>query len=402
MIALKSKKLLIISPHFRVFIRDQAELIRPYFNNISVVMPFPRFSRVASIPYFNRFFYFSNLAEESRIKPERNFNMISPGFFTLPIETIRKRNCFLAARSGIKALEKTGVCFDLIHAHFLDLGFFGAAVKRQYNKPLVVTAHGGEVYDLAFRNKWYRTLYCHVLNKADHVIAVSQFIEEKLLSLGVSPNKLSVISNGFDEKLFKPFSTIAARKKLGLPLNKKILISIGNLVDVKGHTYLIDAMRIVLKKRNDVILVIVGSGSLKEPLQKKTRELGLDGKILFVGQKKHEEIPLWMNACDVFVLPSLCESFGVVIIEALACGKPVVATCVGGIPEIIAEKDFGILVKPVCPLSLSEGLLEAIERKWVRSKISLYAKKYSWANIVQNILKVYNDVLTASNEQILT
>jgi glycosyltransferase involved in cell wall biosynthesis len=289
-----------------------------------------------------------------------------------------------------------------MHAHFLDNGFIGAALKNLYGKPLVVTAHGGEVYDLAFRNKWYRTLYCHVLNKADHVIAVSQFIEEKLLSLGVSPNKLSVISNGYDDKLFKPFSTIAARKKLGLPLNKKILLSIGNLVDDKGHTHLIDAMRLVLKERNDVILVIVGSGSLKEPLKKKTRELGLDGKILLVGQKKHEEIPVWMNACDVFVLPSLCESFGVVIIEALACGKPVVATRVGGIPEIITDKDFGILVEPACPLPLSEGLLDALERKWVHSKIALYAKKYSWTSVVQNILKVYSDVLTTSDEHILT
>jgi glycosyltransferase involved in cell wall biosynthesis len=204
---------------------------------------------------------------------------------------------------------------------------------------------------------------------------------------------LGVIPNGYDEKVFKPFSSLEARKKLGLPLSKKVLLSVGNLVDVKGHTYLIDAMRMVFSKRNDVILVIVGSGSLKETLQRKTRELGLDGKILFAGQKKHEEIPVWMNACDVFILPSLCESFGVVIIEAMACGKPVVGTRVGGIPEIIRRDDVGILVKPADPESLSEGILETLDREWVTETILEYARQYSWANIVEQIISVYHEVL---------
>ena len=116
-------------------------------------------------------------------------------------------------------------------------------MKSLSGKPLVVTAHGGDVYDLPFRDEWHQALARYVLNKADRIITVSQFNAEKLLSLGVSSNKLRIIPNGYDEKLFKPIPLHVARKKLGLPINKKVLLSVGNLVNVKGHTYLVEMFR---------------------------------------------------------------------------------------------------------------------------------------------------------------
>jgi glycosyltransferase involved in cell wall biosynthesis len=339
------------------------------------------------------YFRFLELGVESQDELTRDYTRISPKYFTLPIEILRKRNCYLATKSSIKALSKNPINFSLIHAHFLENGFVGTTLKNQYSKPLVVTAHGGDVYDLPFRDAWYNTLARFVLAEADQIITVSRFNAEKLLSLGAPSNKLHVIPNGYDEKLFKPIPVYKARESLGLPLNKKILLSVGNLVDVKGHKYLIDAMSYVLKKRNDVILVIVGTGVLRENLEKKARDLDLNDKILFMGGKKHEEIPLWMNACDIFVLPSLNESFGVVIIEAMACGKPVIGTRVGGIPEIISRDNIGILVKPKHSESLSECIIEALEKKWIPKDIIDYAQQYSWTNIVKRILEVYYKVL---------
>ena len=188
-------------------------------------------------------------------------------------------------------------------------------------------------------------------------------------------------------------SICAARKKLGLPLNKNLLLSVGGLVDVKGHTYLVDAMRIVLKKRNDVILVIVGSGSLKERLQKKAKELGLNGKILFVGGKRHNEIPTWMNASDLFVLPSLSEGFPTVIPEAMACGKPVVGTKVGGVPEIITNQEVGLLVNPKDPEKLALAIVDALNKTWSSEAILNHAKQYSWNTLVPRIISVYKEVL---------
>lgn len=391
---LKSQKLLLIVPHFKVFIRDQAISIRPYLNNMTVLMPIPYFSGLVSkLPYIKKHFGFLKFAEESRNELAQDYSVVSPKFFTLPIEASRKRNCYLATQSCIKALSKNAINFSLVHAHFLGSGFIGAALKSLSGTPLVVTAHGGDVYNLPFRNSWYNTLARYILGEADQVITVCQFNAEKLLSLGVSSNKLHVIPNGYDKNLFAPIPLCEARKNLGLPLNKKILLSVGNLVDVKGHTHLIDAMRIVLKKRNDVILVIVGSGFLDERLQKKAKKLGLNGKILFVGGRKHNEIPIWMNASDLFVLPSLSEGFPTVVPEAMACGKPVIGTRVGGVPEAIRGDDVGVLVSPEDVEALAQAVLEALDREWVSQTISNYAKQYSWSSLGKQILEVYQQVL---------
>ena len=391
---LKSQKLLLIVPHFKVFIKDQAILIRPYLNSMTVLMPIPYFSSLAlKIPHLKRHFGFLELAEESRIELAQDYTIIPAKFFTLPVEVLRKRNCYLATRSCIKALSKGAINFSLIHAHFLESGFIGSALKNLSGKPFVVTAHGGDVYDLPFRDKWYQALTRYVLSKADRVITVSQFNAKILLSLGVAPNKLRVIYNGYDEQIFRPMSQQEARKKLGLPLKEKILLSAGNLVNPKGHVYLVDAMSIILKKRSDVILVIVGSGPLKIKLRKKINRLGLNKKILLVGSKPHEEIPIWMNASDIFVLPSLSEGFPTVIPEAMACGKPIIGTRVGGVPEAIFNQDLGILVNPGNSEILASAILEVLDKKWKQEIILHHAKRFSWGNLIKQILDVYREVL---------
>jgi glycosyltransferase involved in cell wall biosynthesis len=272
--SLRSQNLLLVVPHFRVFIKDQALLIKSYFNNMTVLMPTPYFSNIVfKLPYVGRYFRFLEFNVDSQYGLD--YKLISPKFFTLPVKFLRKRNCYIAAKSCLKALSKNMVNFDLMHAHFLNNGFIGARLKSLYNKPFVLTAHGGDVYDMPFRNDWYNALARFVLAEADQVITVCKFNAEKLLSLGVSSNKLHVVPNGYDEQVFRPISKAYARGRLGLPLNKKILLSVGNLVDVKGHAYLIDAMS-SFSRRKDVLLIIVGSGLLKETLQRRVKENKLD------------------------------------------------------------------------------------------------------------------------------
>jgi glycosyltransferase involved in cell wall biosynthesis len=291
-------------------------------------------------------------------------------------------------------ISKSDIDFNLIHAHFLENGFIGAHLKNLYEKPLVVTAHGGDVYDLPFRDRWYNSLARFVFTEADRVITVCKFNAEKLLSLGVSSNKLHVIPNGYDEHLFKPLSTAKAREKLCLPQNKKILLSVGNLVDAKGHTYLIGAIPLVLRKRKDVLFIIVGSGPFKELLQSMVKKYRLENYVMLAGGKKHEEIPVWMNSSDIFILPSLQEGFPTVIPEAMACGKPIIATNVGGVPEAITSNDLGILVNPRDREVLASAILEALERKWDPKVILEHAKKYSWKNLVKRIVNVYEEALS--------
>jgi glycosyltransferase involved in cell wall biosynthesis len=394
MTSISSQKLLLIAPHFKTFIKDQAVALAPHFREIAVLLPTPAFSSLAlRLPFVHKYFTFVKPMLDSRNAVVQNFEILSPHFFTLPLSVLRDRNCFLTARSCIKSLSRNSDAFDLIHAHFLENGFAGAALKHLYDKPFVLTAHGGDVYDLPFRNDWYNNLARYILTEANQVITVSQFNAEKLLSLGISSNKLHVIPNGYDANLFKRISSRVMRQELGLPLGKRILLSVGNLVGEKGHTCLIAAMNTVLKRRSDVILVIVGSGPLKERLEKKITQLGLNGKVLLVGRKAHEEIPMWMNASDIFVLPSINEGFPTVVPEAMACGKPVIGTKVGGIPEAITNDDLGILVNPKDPEILESAILKALEKKWKPETILEHAKTYSWSNLATQILTVYQKAL---------
>jgi glycosyltransferase involved in cell wall biosynthesis len=384
-----------MAPHLKAFIEDQLIHIRPFFNEAIVLMPAPYFYSIAlRLPYIERYFRYLELMMQSRNELAKEYMMISPKFFTLPIEPIRKRNYYLVAKSCIKKLSRTVENFDLIHAHFLELGAVGTILKNQYDEPLIVTLHGGDVYYLPFKDSWYNSLTRFVLTEADQVITVCKFNAEKLLSLGVSSKKLHVIPNGYNETIFHPIPLCEARNRLSLPLNRKILLSVGDLIQVKGHSYLIDAMRFIMKRWDDAILIIVGSGPLKESLQKKIMRLGLSEKVLLVGSKKHEETSIWMNASDIFILPSLKEGFPTVIPEAMACGKPVVATNVGGIPEAITHNDLGILVNPRDSEELASAMLEALERKWNPEVILKHAEKYSWSNLAEQIVSVYQKALS--------
>jgi glycosyltransferase involved in cell wall biosynthesis len=389
---ISSKRLLVLAPHFRTFIKDQIVPLAPFFNRITTMIPIPYFAKIAvSLPIVGNQFDFVRPALASK-NSSCGYSFLFPKFFTLPIPVMQKRNHLSAARSCLRMSTSMNLRFDLIHAHFMTFGYIGAILKETTHAPLVVTAHGGDVYDLPFRKSWYKALARYVLKSADQVITVSQFNAKKLLSIGVSSSKLDVIPNGYDPKIFKMLPQSLMRQKLGLPLNKKILLSVGNLVDAKGHAYLIDAVNIILKKQADAILVIVGSGPLEKKLRRKITNLCLSEKILLVGRRIHDEICMWMNASDIFVLPSLREGFPTVIPEAFACGKPVIGTRVGGIPEALSNHEVGLLVDPKDPVDLSNAILNALNRKWRASIITDYSKIYSWNNIVRQILEIYRSL----------
>ena len=168
-----------------------------------------------------------------------------------------------------------------------------------------------------------------------------------------------------------------------------MILNVGNLYDeVKGHKYLIEAISHIVKTRKDILCVIVGAGKLHTALESQIRSLGLEDYILLAGGRPHTEIPLWMNACDLFVLPSLRESFGVVQIEAMACGKPVVATRNGGSEEIITSEDYGLLVEPGDPNDLARKIQMALNREWDQEAILRYTERFTWDIVAKDIMRL--------------
>ena len=231
----------------------------------------------------------------------------------------------------------------MIHAHHTwTAGYAGARLKEKCDIPLVITGHGYDVYSLPFKDDEWQEKIKYVLNTADHIITVSQSNLTCIKKLDVS-TPVTVIPNGFRSDLFYPRNSSECRRALNLPQDRRIILTVGNLEAIKGQKYLVEAIQRIVQERKDILCVIVGAGKLRPILKRQIRELGLENYIILTGGKPHDEIPLWMNACDLFVLPSLRESFGVVQIEALACGKPVVATRNGGSEEIIISDEHGLL-----------------------------------------------------------
>jgi glycosyltransferase involved in cell wall biosynthesis len=204
---------------------------------------------------------------------------------------------------------------------------------------------------------------------------------------------VKVIPNGFRSDLFYHRGLKQCRKVLDVPLDKKIILYVGHLFELKGHRYLIEAMQEVVKHKKEVLCIILGGGKLKNKLETQIKKGGLNDHIKLVGEKTHEAIPIWMNACDVFVLPSLNEGNPNVMFEALGCGKPFVGTKVGGVPDIITSDDYGLLCEPANPEELAEKILIALDKEWDYEKIREYAEQFRIENKVKEVLEVYKQVI---------
>ena len=210
--------------------------------------------------------------------------------------------------------------------------------------PIIISSIHSEYIGGFLRNRLLQ-----ITDSLDDVVTiVSQKASETMLkSKTASANKLLVIYNGIDLNKFI-FQDKKARKEIRKELNlkkdDKVLISIGRLFKAKGYPYLIEAIKILKSKYPDIKLLIIGEGEEKNKLETQTRELNLEKNIFFLGRK--ENVSNCLNASDIFVLASLWEGFGLAIVEAMACGLPVITTNVGGIPEIIQDKISGLLVDP--------------------------------------------------------
>jgi len=381
------KNILILTNHYPdkeniyyggIFVKEQVKYLKDYFKEVYVISP-----QALGINRKLRDYEYDNV------------KVFFPRFLHIPINYFRRRLGDNFFKNALRVIERENLEFDLIHAHFTwPSGYAGALLRKMLKVPLIITAHGFDVYEVPFQNKYYRKKVLFALETANHVITVSgsnlRILTEKL---GLPKGRVSLIPNGFDGKLFRTIPQDKVRLSLGIPSEKKIILTVGNLVPGKGHEYLIKAARKVIEKRIDVLFVIVGSGPLRKKLESLMRSLNLENYFYFAGARPHDEIPLWMNASDLFVLPSLRESFGVVQIEAMACGVPVVATRNGGSEEIITSEDYGLLCPSADPECLAEKILIALEKEWDKEKIRKYAEQFRWENIVKQILVVYREVL---------
>ena len=379
---MEKNNLLIVSNHYLTFVKDQVEILSLNFNRTIALVRFN--------PAINLFGY--RKVMDANL-PSSNGPVFATPILYLPFDRQYKKLGERHYRIADKVVRHNHLSFDLIHAHFAwSSGYAGARLKEEYKTPFVVTGHGYDVYSLPFKDDEWRAKIEYVLNTADHIITVSQSNLACIKKLDVS-TPVTVIPNGFRSDLFHPRDTLECRKMLNLPQDKKIILTVGNLEHIKGQKYLVEAIQRIIQEREDILCVIVGGGKLRTTIERQIRSLGLGDYVVLAGGKPHYEIPLWMNACDLFVLPSLNEGNPTVMFEALGCGKPFVGTKVGGVPEIVTSNEYGLLVEPTDPDDLAEKILVALDREWDRGVILAYAEQYTWEKIAKEVMDVYVRVL---------
>jgi glycosyltransferase involved in cell wall biosynthesis len=259
---------------------------------------------------------------------------------------------YLACRRAIRELLQRGP-IDLLHAHtILPDGFGALLLARKFDLPLVCTLHGSDVKLYPKQSMATAAATRWALRRIDHLIAVSHDVGRTADTLGAT-HAPAVIHNGADGRSFSSCPRDAARMQLRLPAHRKIVLFVGNLVEVKGPNLLMQAMKAV-----DALLVIVGDGPLRPELQRQSLRDRVDTH--FAGWRPHDEIALWLNAADCLALPSLSEGFPTLLPEAMLCRTFVIATSVGGTPEIVSDGETGLLVPPSDIAALTTAIRSAI------------------------------------------
>lgn len=296
--------------------------------------------------------------------------------------------------SVIRAAKKFNP--HLIHAHFAyPEGYAAMIASEKTGIPYIVTLHGFDIltnkeigYGLML-NKTHKRTITEVLKNASKVIVASTTVHDAVTSLGIYPEKIAVIPYNAEKFFFEKPKLKTSNK------SEFRLLFTGHLTERKGVKYLIDSVAKIKKSFNGIKLVIVGDGNERKSLEAQVKMLGLEQNIMFLGSAPNEELKNQLYLSDVFVLPSLCEAFGIVVVEAMACGKPVIATDFGAARDLVKDGINGFLVRPKDSDALSEKILHLMENKDVLTQMggSNRKKANDMSDRTKLISKVYDSFL---------
>jgi len=237
-------------------------------------------------------------------------------------------------------------------------------VLRLLGRPYVVHTHGNELFrPRMFVTDWLRRL---VMQKAFRVVCTSNWTKDFVCGLGVNPDAAVVINPKLDlAKFHIPADIDSFKQREGLK-GKHVLLSVGHIIHAKGQHLVIEALPEIICQFPDTVYVVAGTGPDVERLKRLASERGVEEHVVFPGNR---DITSFYHACDIFILPSLYESFGIVYIEASACGKPVVGSKSGGIPDAVADGESGLLIETGNVKAIQDALIKLLEVRELRERL---------------------------------
>jgi glycosyltransferase involved in cell wall biosynthesis len=281
---------------------------------------------------------------------------------------------------------------DVIHAHWISSGAVAALLSRILSKPVVITLHGSDV-NLLYGNRLLGALRSKVADRADCLIAVSSPLANRIGALGINAGKIRVIPNGVELSRL-------GDAKIGRGCANQ-LTWVGRMSAEKGLEFLIGAMPVILKAHPTAELTLVGDGPLRPVVEQLCCEHGVADRVRLTGMVSHEDVPRYLMRSTVFVLSSLNEGLPLALLEALGAGKPVVATRVGGVPDVVQEQGelrCGLLVPPADSEALASAIVELLNDPHRSRSMGLNGRKiveatYTWQRAARETFELYSGLL---------
>jgi teichuronic acid biosynthesis glycosyltransferase TuaC len=354
--------------------------------DVTVVCPLPWFPRWRFLRRFKQWYGFARVPGKYEF---RGMQVHSPKYPMLPkvSEPLLGVLMFLGTFATVWRLHRRKR-FDVINPMWLYPDAVAAGwIGKLLGIPLVPTALGCDV-NLFLGERVKRGQILAMLSRAPAITAVSEALRERMVAEGIPPDRISTTPNGVDADLFFVRDRLKSRQELGLPADGSLIVYVGRLSEEKGLPTLIEAAGRLCRKGREFRLCLVGEGPLMATLQARIAELGVKESIRFVGREDHHRIAVWLGACNVLCLPSLREGCPNVVLESLSSGRPVVASRVGAIPDLVSA-GTGILVDAQDAEQLATALDKALDRGWNEARIAASTSAYSWRGAAMRYRKAY-------------
>jgi teichuronic acid biosynthesis glycosyltransferase TuaC len=284
---------------------------------------------------------------------------------------------------------------DLILSYYVyPDGYAAVSCGKRLGVPVIVGAIGSDINRIPDRISTFLT--SKALREASFVLTVSEHLRDEAVRLGASPERTRAVRNGCDTSEFRLADRAQARNRLGLDAESEVAVFVGWIAPTKGLRELVDAVTRLRVSHPRLQLFCIGEGAFQAELEARASNAGSRDRIRFLGRCGSPEVASWLAAANVFCLPSYAEGCPNSVIEALACGRPVVGTRVGGIPELV-DSESGILVAPRDSEALAEALGEALSRPWNERRISERSQR-GWDQVAEETFQICMDRLGHHDE----
>lgn len=379
-----------IDPKHGVFVETRLKHLKKHYPDvdITVVAPVPWFPFTSDV-----FGQYGVYAKVPKHEARNGFMVYHPRFLVVPKlgMTLTPKTLAYSLEKQIQRLIAQGHHFDAIDGHyFYPDGVAIEQVAKKFNLPFTVTARGTDI-NLIPQYELPKRQIQQVLQNSDHNMAVCEALRQEMLNLGAEPEKVSTLRNGVDLELFT-FSDeqrqIALRAKLDLPQDKPIIISVGWLIERKGHHFVIEA----LAKVPNAVLLIAGNGPEEQKLKQRVNKLRLNDRVTFLGQQPQSTLCEYYGAANALVLASSREGWANVLLEAMACGTPVVATKIWGSPEVVRHPHAGQLVERNAE-QIAQAITQLINKPFSRLETRQYAELFDWQSTSDKQYQVFSELV---------